>query len=259
MHPIRQRLFWPTLLTALGVLGLFSLGTWQLERKTWKDELVRTIQTRAKAEPIVLDAAAGLLAAGEALEYARVRARGRFIAGTERYYYAPGPTGPGWHVYAPLETPNGSILLVNRGFVPEALKDPAKRSKSETARDVEIVGLLRRPEVKNWFSPTNDSARNTWYWRDLAGMKASLALPGNPEFVPFFLDAEAAPGATGDYPRGGVTRVQFANRHLEYALTWYGLGLALIIVYLAFAWSAFRAGCQSRGRLFGARNGWGKP
>ena len=44
----------------------------------------------------------------------------------------------------------------------------------------------------------------------------------------------------GGLPRGGVTRLDLPNRHLEYALTWYGLALTLIGVYGAFAASRLR-------------------
>jgi surfeit locus 1 family protein len=38
-----------------------------------------------------------------------------------------------------------------------------------------------------------------------------------------------------------VTRLELPNRHLEYALTWYGLAATLVGVYLAFAISRLRA------------------
>jgi surfeit locus 1 family protein len=53
--------------------------------------------------------------------------------------------------------------------------------------------------------------------------------------VPFFVDAEASPENPGGFPKGGVTRLALSNRHLEYALTWYGLALTLIGVFAAFA------------------------
>ena len=62
---------------------------------------------------------------------------------------------------------------------------------------------------------------------------------GSPEdrarVLPFFVDAEAEPAPPGGWPRGGVTRLELPNRHLEYALTWYGLAAALVGVFLAFA------------------------
>ena len=59
--------------------------------------------------------------------------------------------------------------------------------------------------------------------------------------VPFFVDADAEPANPGGFPRGGATRLVLPNRHLEYALTWYGLALTLIGVFTAFARGRLRS------------------
>jgi surfeit locus 1 family protein len=225
-------------MTMCGALVLVGLGTWQLERKAWKEGLIARIAERSKADPIVLDAAATLHRSGSPLEYARVRARGRFLNDKARLLYAPSPSGPGFHVYTPLETPSGSILFVNRGFVPEAELATLKAAAGERSAPVDVIGLFRQPGRKGLFDPANDPQRNLWYWRDLEAMARSAFPDARREVLPFFLDAEAAqagpaPGAAA-YPRGGVTRLDLPNRHLEYALTWYGLALSLTGVYLAF-------------------------
>ncbi len=235
MQIYSPRVFWPTLMTALAALLLFGLGTWQIERKAWKDGLIARVTAQAKGEPIVLDAAATLLKGGEAMEYTRVRARGRWLPDRSRHLYALSIREAGFHVYTPLETPTGAILFVNRGFVPRSQIAHFEQAAAANRGPVEVVGLLRNPGAKGWFEADNDAKKNEWYWRDLDGMARSAFPDGRREVLPFFIDAEAAPGARpGDYPRGGVTRVQFPNRHLEYALTWYGLGIALIGVYFAF-------------------------
>jgi surfeit locus 1 family protein len=68
--------------------------------------------------------------------------------------------------------------------------------------------------------------------------------PGGPQTataLPFAIDADARPEPPGGLPRGGVTRLELPNRHLEYALTWYGLAATLAGVYLAFAVSRLRS------------------
>ena len=66
---------------------------------------------------------------------------------------------------------------------------------------------------------------------------AAAAVPGDKARValPFVVDAEPSRVRPGGWPRGGVTRLELPNRHLEYALTWYGLALTLIGVFAAFA------------------------
>ena len=81
------------------------------------------------------------------------------------------------------------------------------------------------------FAAETETARRLWYWRDLDGMATALLGPARSKALPFFLDAEASPAPTASQPRtpqGGTTRLEIPNRHLEYALTWYGLALSLI-------------------------------
>ena len=100
----------------------------------------------------------------------------------------------------------------------------------------EVVGLMRRPGKKGMFSGTNDISGNLWFWRDLDGMHKSVFDPTNVHTYPMFVEALSEPENPGGWPKGGVTIVKLPNRHLEYALTWYGLALTLMGVYGAFVW-----------------------
>jgi surfeit locus 1 family protein len=137
-------------------------------------------------------------------------------------------------------TEAGPIVIVNRGFVADADRDRRRRLEPE-GHPLTVVGPIRRPEVKALFTPANDPERNAWYWRDLDGMAlAMLGAAGPGKVQPFFLEAEARPpadiAAEPHHPRGGATRLELPNNHLQYALTWYGLALTLVGVYAAFAW-----------------------
>jgi surfeit locus 1 family protein len=233
----RARLVWPTVCTLAALAVLIGLGTWQMQRKAWKEGLIDAIARRVTADPVPLTAAARRWTAGEDLEYLRVTARGRYHHGKERLLYAPGKEGPGYHVFTPLETGAGRYLFVNRGFVPEAMKDPSSRVAGQPGGEVEVTGLLRRPAEQGWFMPANEPARNLWFWRDLDGMATSAFGREASNTLLFVLDEQPRDGAASaaTWPRPGVTRLDLPNRHLEYALTWYGLAGALIAVYLAFA------------------------
>jgi surfeit locus 1 family protein len=224
------------MLAALVVL--LGLGTWQLQRKAWKERLLADIAARTTAPPISLDAARRRWQTGEGLEYTRVAVSGRFLYDKECFVYAPGSAGPGYDVYTPLETAGGAIVFVNRGFVPEALRELARRRGGSPDGEVKVEGLLRRAPSRNWFSPDQGTDRSLWFWRDLEGMTASAFGGSGRQVVPFFLDAVRREGA--DWPRGGATRLELPNRHLEYAVTWYGLALTLIGVYFFFIWGRLR-------------------
>jgi surfeit locus 1 family protein len=233
-------LIWPTALSVAGLAVLIALGTWQLQRKHWKDALIAKIAERVTAEPVPLSRALATALAGGDIEYLHVVARGRLHHDKERYLYAPAKSGLGWHVYTPLELAPAHVVWVNRGFVPDERKAPQSRSAGQAAGEVEVRGLVRAGVRKGPFTPENDVAHNHWYWPDSRAMTASAFGGAAVEAAPFVIDADAKPQPPGGLPRGGVTSLDLPNRHLEYALTWYGLALTLIGVYVAFAASRLR-------------------
>ncbi len=234
-------ILWPAIMTLVGVAILLRLGTWQLERLAWKEGLIANISQRAHSEPISLMRAEQSARSDEDVEYLRVRTGGQFLHDKERHLFAfDSKYGAGYHVITPLKLADGRVVFVNRGYVPSELKEPAKREAGQAAGDVEIVGLVRRPEEPRMFTPENNLAGNLWYWRDLNAMAASVFGQEAPPLVPFFIDAEAEPSVPGGWPKGGVTRLELPNRHLEYAITWYGLAAALVAVFAAYAVSRWR-------------------
>ncbi|HEY1247047.1 MAG TPA: SURF1 family protein [Hyphomicrobiaceae bacterium] len=236
------RLIWPTLMALAGLAVLIALGTWQMQRKRWKEDLIGRIAARVHADAVSLPLEAGA-AAKDDLEYLHVTARGRFHHDKERYLYAPTAGNPGWHVYTPLELPSHRVVWVNRGWVPESRKAPETRRQGQIQGEVEVRGLVRGQSKPGLFTARNEPSHNVWYWPDLPAMTAS-AFAGGPlaaDPLPLVVEADARPEPPGGLPRGGVTRLELPNRHLEYALTWYGLAAALAGVYLSFGVSRLRA------------------
>jgi len=241
LQRLRQAgLVWPTALGLAGLAVLVGLGTWQLERKRWKDDLIAKITARVSAPPQPIERAAALLRRGDDIEYLHVAARGRFHHGKERYLYAPTRAGLGWHVYTPLELAPQRFVWVNRGTVPDDRKAPALRAQGQMAGEVALTGLVRTAMHPGAFTPNNDVAHNLWFWPDLAAMSASAFTDAGVETLPFGIDADARPAPPGGLPQGGATRLALPNRHLEYALTWYGIAMTLVGVYAAFALGRLR-------------------
>ena len=108
-------LIWPTVATVVALGVLVSLGTWQVQRKQWKDGLIAKIAARTQAAPIELPSDEALIKNADR-EYLHVTASGHFLHDKERYLYAPTPLGLGWHVFTPLATTSGELVWVNRGF-----------------------------------------------------------------------------------------------------------------------------------------------
>jgi surfeit locus 1 family protein len=236
---------------AAGALAvLLGLGIWQLQRLQWKEGLIAEIEARTKAEPISLGDAVMLARKGEDVSYLRVRAEGSFDHAKERYFFTSVDGTVGWDVITPLTTPTGEVVLIDRGFVPDALRDPASRKQGEIEGPVTVIGLARPPETQGHFVPDNDAARNRWFWRDLTGMARSMFPSGAPNLAPFFLEAEKS-DVPGGWPRGGQTRLDIPNDHLQYAITWFAIAFCLVVIYVLYVRSRWRRGGQGESPVAG--------
>src|SRR5262245_8742130 len=157
LQRLRQAgLIWPTLAALGGLAVLIGLGTWQLERKRWKEDLIAKIAARVHGDPVPLPTAGSPDDKAD-LEYLHVSARGRFLHDKERYLYAPRPASIGWHVYTPLELEPKRIVWINRGWVPDARKAPETRPRGQMQGQVEVHGLLRLQMRPGPFVPQNDA------------------------------------------------------------------------------------------------------
>ena len=228
-----------TACTLAGLALLIGLGVWQLKRLAWKEGLIAEIETRAKGEPIALKDAIAVASEGRDPSYYRVRVDGRFDNAKELYLYSVADERVGWHVITPLTSSDGAVLMVDRGFVPDVLRDPAKRAQGEIEGPVTVTGLARTPEIQGAFVPDNEVAANRWFWRDLAGMTHALFPGGAPAVAPFFLEAEKS-DVPGGWPEGGQTHLELPNNHLQYAITWFLLAGALVVIYLVYVRGAYR-------------------
>lgn len=225
---------------------LLALGTWQMQRKTWKEGLLAQIAERTHAPPVpITNVLSNMTASFEEPydpEYVHVTVTGRFHHDKEQFLWAPDPVqGLGYHVYTPLEFSPDRVVWVNRGYVPHDKKAGESRTGGLVAGEVAVSGLVRKPmAVPSVFTPDNEAYRNMFYWRALDEMHAAAFGTGAVDKAPVFVDADAEPANPGGWPRGGATLVELPNRHLEYALTWYGLAATLLGVFAAFAWGRLR-------------------
>ena len=263
-----KRLLWPSVMTLVALGILLSLGTWQWQRRAWKNELVQTIEARSTATALPPEAWPNLrcqtvqdVGLEFSCDYMRVTLRGTWDHARERHVFIAVPRqpngigGPGYWVFTPLVMayPDGAReIFVNRGFVPEAHKVSTGRAAGQLADVVEVTGLFRSAEPRSWFTGRNDEPRNIWYARNpfefLAkdlGKQPAPAVPQSvggtgPSRLGFYVDQ------TGEPPPGGLPlplagRIAIPNRHLEYALTWWALAATLAGVFAVY----------TRGRLRG--------
>lgn len=225
-----------TICSLVALAILLSLGKWQLDRLAWKDDLNSKIAARidAPAMPAPPESAWPSLDV-RAEEYRHVTASGRYDFARQTLVHANSPkergvVRAGYVVITPLTLADGATILVNRGFVPMEMRSALAGVDARTAPQASVTGLLRASQVRDPFVPADDPAKGEWFTKDIAGIAAAKGLQ---RVAPFIIDA-GAPAQYSEGPRGGLTVLTFPNRHLEYAVTWFGLALTLIGVYVAF-------------------------
>ena len=207
-----------TVAIILALAALLGLGTWQLARLDWKRDLIATMERRMAAPAVAVET----LADNPDSDYRRVTAHGRFDPSPVFFLFALSDSGQGgYHLLQPLRLADGRRLLVDRGWLPY----DRQQDVFMPAGEVSLAGILRRPQ-HSWNQPANNPARNEWYGVDLPVM---AGIAGISAFLPTVLEVDAAPNP-GGYPHGGQTRVSLPNNHLGYALTWYGLAVALLVI-----------------------------
>jgi surfeit locus 1 family protein len=212
---------------ALLALAVFAaLGSWQLQRRAWKLDLIARVEQRVHAPPAPAPGPERWPAiTANSDEYRRVHVTGEFLHERETLVQASTALGSGFWVMTPLRTADRTVVLVNRGFVAPERRERASRTASETKGEATVTGLLRMSEPAGGLMGLlrrNDPAANRWYWRDVQAIATARGLE---HAAPYFIDAEASATTPQVEPIGGMTVIAFSNNHLVYALTWYALAL----------------------------------
>ena len=228
-------LFWPTFFALPALLVLLWLGTWQVQRLEWKNQLIEDFESRATATPIDLPVGP----VGPEMEFRRMDLTGRFDHANEVFMTGRTYEGnAGFHIVTPFTLTDGRIVLVNRGWVSESYREPEKREFTLVAGEVTIPAILRFPGKKGYFVPENEPENGFWFTLVPSQIVAHLGLEGRAETEIYA--ATVRTSDTIELPIAARTETNLRNSHLGYAITWYGIACALIGVYLAFHYQAGR-------------------
>jgi surfeit locus 1 family protein len=214
--------------------ALIGLGTWQVERKAWKEALIADLAARLAAKPAALPAPADWPKLRQQdSEFRRVTFKAEFLEAAEALVYTTGSSlradthGPGYWVFAPARLSDGGVVVINRGFVPEGKQALNARGDATPSGTLEIVGVMRWPEAPGLFQPRDDIGHNIFFGRDQIAIAAAK---GWGLVAPFYVEQEA-PAAPNGLPLVGRLQPNLPNNHLQYALTWYGLAVVLVGVF----------------------------
>jgi surfeit locus 1 family protein len=242
-RPTPRRRSWLGLLlpALLAFAILIGLGVWQIQRKAWKENLIASLTAELAAPPIQLPTRATWPTLDPAAEaYHRVTFSAQFDYAREALVFAsaaafrPDVTGVGYWVFTPARLADGSVVIVNRGFVPDGRQDPKSRPQGQVPGSVDIIGVMRWPDARHWFTPNDDVAHDLWFSRDPASIAAAKGLG---PVAPFYVEQES-PTPPGGLPQPGRIVVNLPDNHLQYALTWFGLAAVLVAVFISWAFTS---------------------
>ena len=227
-HAIR-RLLWPAVMTAAMLIVLIGLGTWQVQRLHWKQDVIARIALAEANAPIPLTA--------NPPPYAKVMTEGRLRADLTALVGAEvreTPTGPkmGAHLIVPLERDHAPLLLVDRGWVPLAPTGPLDLP----VEAVRLTGFVHPADEPGWFSAADNLAERHFYTLNPTAIAAALRLKAAEPFVLVVLGSK--PVALWPEPAHHLPRPP--NNHLFYVITWYGLATALVVIFTVYARKGFK-------------------
>ena len=227
-----QRLFrlniWMTLCAFPVLIALLALGTWQLERLSWKESLIA--ERRAKLAFPPIDIAKIKTIHWRKYEYRLVELSGRFLHEKEMFLQNSVRRGmAGKQIITPFLNDSGGHILVDRGWVPISSATSLVKFNRPTGR-VKLTGVIREGIAPSTWTPDNRPRIDLWFYVDVGQMSNKWDISN---FYPFYVRTQFDSGKTG-YPLGTDFQVKIPNNHLQYAITWYGIAVALVIICMIY-------------------------
>ncbi len=204
----------------IGLAGtgtLLWLGTWQMQRLAWKEDMLARIDVEISAAPVDLPADPTPDSAG----FLPVQVEGEILSGEIRVLASLKQVGAGYRVIAPLRVGDRTILI-DRGFL-----RVADEATPRSTGPFEIVGNLHWPDEVDNFTPEPDRDAGLWFARDVPSLAEALgtepvlliaATRTDPSILPMPVDTSGIP-----------------NDHLQYAITWYALAAIWVVMSILFA------------------------
>ena len=194
-----------------------ALGTWQLYRLQWKQDLINQISEGLKSNPIRYSQNINK-------NYQKVILVGKYDFKNQIYLYSLNDKGqPGFDVVTPFETTSKENVLVNRGWIKKEFKNSIDINTSSK----KIAGMLRQANRKNLFTPDNDINENIWFSINLEDVQKTTGKKFN-KFIVYLEDQNI------NIPKPKKITVDVPNNHLKYAITWYSISISILFFYLYF-------------------------
>lgn len=213
-----------TVLTAVSLVALVSLGVWQVQRLQWKEGLIAASERAEAQAPAVVDE----ILAGDAPEFRKVLVMCRGLNTAPFVELRSIEEGqPGFRLISACPLANGQSILVDRGFIAQELT-ARPQVRTDATMPVAFTGVVRKVIKPSGMTPPPEG--KVFFGRDQSAMAQALGV--QTQISPWIIYAATPvnPEVEGLHP--SVPPVAFSNNHAGYAATWFGLAVVLIGVYI---------------------------
>ena len=198
------------------ILVFIFLGSWQIIRLNWKNNLILEIENSLKNPPVELSKS-------NINNYMKIKTSGTIDLEKQIYLYNLNEKGtPGFEVINPLKIDNKNYLI-NRGWIPFEKKGSKEINEFDESN---IIGTLKSQGRKNIFKPDNDIEKNYWFSLD---RKDILEFTGK-EFSKYIIYLDG----NYQFPKPKKITANISNNHKKYAITWFSLAISILLLYLYF-------------------------
>ena len=198
------------------IFVFLALGTWQVIRLNWKNNLILEIENSLKNPPVQLSQS-------NQQNYLKIKTSGRVDFEKQIYLYNLNDSGtPGFEVLNPILI-DGENYLLNRGWIPFEKKDTPEINILDQNN---IEGILKTQGRKNIFKPDNDIKENYWFSLN----REDISKFTGKEFSKYIIYLDG----NYQFPRPKKITANISNNHKKYAMTWFSLAISILLLYLYF-------------------------
>jgi surfeit locus 1 family protein len=205
-----QRMVLPLLFGLIGAAILVWLGTWQVQRLAWKQDVLAEISARITAAPVAVPP----MPDPEADRFLPVQAEGALVGQELLVLASLKQVGAIYRVVSVFET-GGRRLLLDRGYV-----RASQKPEQAAVGALKVVGNLHWPREVDSYTPKPDTKTGLWFARDVDAMAKALGTE------PVLIVMRSGAGTLGGVTPYPVSIEGIPNDHLQYAITWYLLAIA---------------------------------
>lgn len=216
----------PFIITLVGIIFLIALGCWQLYRLQEKTAFIASVSHNLNNPASVYEVNQ------PPTIYQKIKLKGEFLKGSDIYLYgrkAMAPEKEGYYLLSPFKTTEGTAIMVARGWF--AAKNKPLIQNIHNSNLIEITGIVLPLEKQKVFIPNNDLKNNVWFTLGLQEMN-SYSQQTLENFYLLEIDPIDLPKYILPISAEGLIRIK--NDHLEYALTWFCLAIALGVIFVIY-------------------------